>query len=736
MSVPLRSIRLQKRSSRSLNTLSGSSGEIFFDADNNSLRVYTDNLSDSIIIANREWVLDNTFSGNYTDLTNKPVIPTDIRDLSDIDNTLFSGDYNDLINAPDLDSLNVDITTINSIGDVDTITEPLVNGQVLQWDGVKWQNATVAGFQDTNTTYTLSNRTGVGGVDIVLTDSDTGESVVKLVAGTGITVIQNGVTNDIEISAAGSSVALNDITDVSISGASNGQVLKYNGANWVNSTDTGGIALTNLSVSVTSPGTANLSYNNTTGVFTYTPPDLSGLGGGGIALTDLSVTTSPASGGGSLSYNNTTGVFTFRPASLIGYAQLSDFSVTTNPASGSGSLSYNNTSGVFTFTPAGVSELVNDTTPQLGGDLDLNNFDIQGTGSISITGSGSFSGSVTANNFVATATGAPAITSASTITLTAPDGVTITDGLNNNIVLDAGNIVADGNITASTTITVGIGSGQPLTINQYDNITTTYGGIAPGNRASITRYNAGDGINIVASDTVNIAGGNNARILSNGPITLSATGDQFNPGPITLSSADGIIVSDGTDLLGTISIEKIDNSSDGCFLDVTTSYGNTFTEGLKITGPSHSLTFDVSFNQLGGGMLVTDGVLGLKAPSIVMNGPVSEPTASTSIVSNALAFDVSNTSILNISPAPTANYTINFTNVPYTTNRAQTYVVITNPNSFNPTAITINGGSSQGITWQGGSAPSANGNFNFYSFTIISLGGSNPFVVGSMTSYG
>lgn len=428
MSVPLRSIRLQKRSSRSLNTLSGSSGEIFFDSDNNSLRVYTDNQSDSIILANRAWVLDNTFSGNYTDLTNKPVIPTDIRDLSDIDNKLFSGDYNDLINAPDLESLNVDITTINSIGDVDTITEPLVNGQVLQWDGVKWQNATVAGFQDTNTTYTLSNRTGVGGVDIVLTDSDTGESVVKLVAGTGITVIQNGVTNDIEISAAGSSVALNDITDVAISGASNGQVLKYNGANWVNSTDAGGIALTNLSVSVASPGTANLSYNNTTGVFTYTPPDLSGLGGGGIALTDLSVTTSPASGGGSLSYNNTTGVFTFRPASLIGYAQLSDFSVTTNPASGSGSLSYNNTSGVFTFTPAGASELVNDTTPQLGGDLDLNSNNITGSGNINHTGSITSTGTVTANDFVATATGAPAITSASTITLTAPDGVIVQNG--------------------------------------------------------------------------------------------------------------------------------------------------------------------------------------------------------------------------------------------------------------------------------------------------------------------
>lgn len=40
--------------------------------------------------------------------------------------------------------------------------------------------------------------------------------------------------------------------------------------------------------------------------------------GGGIALTDLSVSTATASGTGSLTYNNTTGVFTFTPAASSG----------------------------------------------------------------------------------------------------------------------------------------------------------------------------------------------------------------------------------------------------------------------------------------------------------------------------------------------------------------------------------------------------------------------------------
>lgn len=42
----------------------------------------------------------------------------------------------------------------------------------------------------------------------------------------------------------------------------------------------------------------------------------SGGGGGGISLTDLSVTVNSASGGGSLTYNNTTGAFAYTPPDL------------------------------------------------------------------------------------------------------------------------------------------------------------------------------------------------------------------------------------------------------------------------------------------------------------------------------------------------------------------------------------------------------------------------------------
>ena len=72
---------------------------------------------------------------------------------------------------------------------------------------------------------------------------------------------------------------LGDLANVNFATApQTGQVLKYDGSNWVAAADGtggGGIALSDLSVSTTSAGSAALSYNNVSGVFTFTPPDLS-----------------------------------------------------------------------------------------------------------------------------------------------------------------------------------------------------------------------------------------------------------------------------------------------------------------------------------------------------------------------------------------------------------------------------------------------------------------------------
>ena len=74
---------------------------------------------------------------------------------------------------------------------------------------------------------------------------------------------------------AGGAENLNELTDVTITSPVTNQVLKYNGSIWVNDSDTDtGIQYTDLSVTTNAVGTAALSYNNTNGVFSYTPPDL------------------------------------------------------------------------------------------------------------------------------------------------------------------------------------------------------------------------------------------------------------------------------------------------------------------------------------------------------------------------------------------------------------------------------------------------------------------------------
>jgi hypothetical protein len=90
-------------------------------------------------------------------------------------------------------------------------------------------------------------------------------------------------------------------------------------------------------------------------------------GGGGISLTSLSVSSTTASGGGSLSYDNTTGAFTFAPASvpsLTGYA--TESYVTSQGYITSASLTYSNISGTPTLatvaTSGDYSDLINKPT--------------------------------------------------------------------------------------------------------------------------------------------------------------------------------------------------------------------------------------------------------------------------------------------------------------------------------------------------------------------------------------
>ncbi len=316
---------------------------------------------------------------------------------------------------------------------------------------------------------------------------------------------------------------ISELQDVSTAVPSVGEVLKWNGSAWSPSSDVagsgggGGVNLTAFSAFTLNPsGNGELTYDNTSGVFAYTPPnlsayltsytetdpvfvasaaysitsanitnwnasyqwgdhssqgylttlsatsiaelqnvsnqapsdgqvlkwsqaqgkwapgtDLTSSGSSGIALTDLSVSTGTATGGGALTYDNTNGTFSFTPAAVFSgsYNDLTDTptifdgtwaslsgkpsfatvatsgsyndlsnrpslvtelnhlsDVDTTGAANGKILKHNGTSWEIADDTGGIDNVVEDTTPQLGGNLDLAGNNITGTGAIDAVG--------------------------------------------------------------------------------------------------------------------------------------------------------------------------------------------------------------------------------------------------------------------------------------------------------------------------------------------------------------
>ena len=162
-----------------------------------------------------------------------------------------------------------------------------------------------------------------------------------------------------------------------------GQILKTDGSGNLSFTDdAGGIALTDISVGAegTPSGDGSLAYDNSTGVFTYTPPvDITGNSATATALQ----TARNIAG---QSFDGTANI-------TIGINDLSD--VDTTGILNDKILKYNSTSGNWEIADdstgaGGLASLIDDTTPQLGGDLDVNGNSIVSTsnGNITLTPNG------------------------------------------------------------------------------------------------------------------------------------------------------------------------------------------------------------------------------------------------------------------------------------------------------------------------------------------------------------
>lgn len=168
--IPDKKIRLVGKPTGYFEKISGFPGDLYYDYDIKSLRLFPGGLLGGKIIADREWVesrisgIDgsggsttvswaditnkpnfalvsttgdynslinrptlfsgsyndltdkptisggSSFSGSYIDLTDKPTIPTDLNQLTDTDSLLFSRSYNDLSDLPTIPTNNNELT--------------------------------------------------------------------------------------------------------------------------------------------------------------------------------------------------------------------------------------------------------------------------------------------------------------------------------------------------------------------------------------------------------------------------------------------------------------------------------------------------------------------------------------------------------------------------------------------------------------------------------------------------
>jgi hypothetical protein len=148
-----------------------------------------------------------------------------------------------------------------------------------------------------------------------------------------------------------------------------------------------------------------------------------------VAFTDLTSTPTTISGYGITdAFDGTFASLTGKPNTLSGYgitAALTDLGIVEGV---DGQFLMTDGAGSFTFETiaggggGGIAEVSSDTTPQLGGDLDLNSNNVTGTGDITITGT------VTATDFVSNGTGTPTLESATNVVIDAANEIQLQVG--------------------------------------------------------------------------------------------------------------------------------------------------------------------------------------------------------------------------------------------------------------------------------------------------------------------
>ena len=340
--------------------------------------------------------------------------------------------------------------------------------------------------------------------------------------------------------------------------ADGGRTWIWDGTTWkIYSSSTSGIGLNDLSVTTSSVGTAALSYNTTTGVFTYTPPDLSGYITsqytlptssttvlGGVKVDGSTITISNGVISGASTYSLPTASTT-----VLGGVKIDGTTITINNGVISGASSVptsitvaNESTDVECF-PLFTTGAIGDLAPKTVTSFKLNSSSGQlEAGSFKKTGGTSSEflkadGSIDSTSYLSS--------------YTIPNsGVTAGSYTNSNITVGAdGRVTAAASGSAATNIPLGgiimwygasnaIPSGWSLcdgtTVNGYatPNLKDKFV-VGAGNSYAVnaTGGSTTDTVTISGSDTVNISGSDSVTISGNtGGVQTGGGGQPFQNG--------------------------------------------------------------------------------------------------------------------------------------------------------------------------------------------------------------
>jgi len=421
----------------------------------------------------------------------------------------------------------------------------------------------------------------------------------------------------------------------------------------------------------------------------------------------------------------------------------------------------------------GLSDVVSDTTPQLGGNLDLNSRNITGTGNINITGTINASGIITGSSF--SGSGAN-LTSVNASTVTVADessdtscNVLYSTSATGDLAVKSGTNLTFNSSSGTLSATTFSGSGASLTSVNAATVTLTdettdttcfplFATDATGDRAIKTdgatlTYNAstgtlaaslfsGSGASLTSVNAATSTVANEATDTSCFPLFATAASGSLalkSSSNLTYDSSTGVLTAqafsgDGS-ALTSLSVTNIPVANEATDTSCFPLFATAAT-GSQTIKSNASLTFNSSNGTLSASTFAGSADLSglLKEDVNVTAGKLSDnqninlsdgmvhlfTTAETTTSTPNIRYDASNT----------LNSKMN------TGESVAVSVIVTAAAAGYGTTITVDG-AAEGINWLGGSAPSTGGSSGYdnYTYNIIKTADATFTVLANLVNF-